>query len=578
MDLRRLAATLAACALAIVAFVLAPSPALSSDASPGAQGTGVSQAAVAADLQVAASLVPSTVDDAESATLQVAPASAAHAAQVAAVPASAAVRAPLSTMKLVNYYPANNSWYAMWTKWNPAQFDTDMQRAQSIGANAVRLILFPEYFGYPSPTPAMSGRLAQAISIASSHGINVQLTLFDHFSSYGDTAGSATWTKAILAPYATDPRITFVEVQNEVSPANKSLVRWLRAEVALIHSIMPGTQVTASTDYAAGSRGPALLKTALTGELGGYSTEADIFDYHYYGGTVGLTASLKKIKASVAPSPLVLGEIGSSSTNPIYSTGADGQQSEALWLATVEADIEAAGLPLGAPWTLNDFTQAGQPYHDQQVKQYGFGLFDVDGSPKPAAFAIADAFGAGSSFASSPFAAAPKSALAPRVGAYSADSNNPGFAVAVPGQNRPSTWTQSLAKEATFSVVAGGGPAGTNAVQMSRSGGDSTGWPSLMTVPSQAVIPGQIWSLSAAVRGIVATGTNRIGIAWFNANGRFMGWTASPSIANGSPGWTTLLASGKAPIGAASAEIHLSSERNTGSVRFANVTWSVGAR
>jgi hypothetical protein len=273
----------------------------------------------------------------------------------------------------------------------------------------VRLILFPQYFGYPVPTATMSGRLAQAISIASSHGINVQLTLFDHFSSYGDFTDSAAWTKAILAPYAADPRITFVEVQNEVDPTNKRVVSWLRAEISLIHTVMPGTPVTASTDYAAGSRGPEVLKVALAGQQGGYSTEPDVFDYHYYGGTVGLTASLKRIKASVAPSPLVLGEIGSSSSNPSFSSAADGQQSEALWLATVESDITAAGLPLGAPWTLNDFTRAGQPYHDRHAKEYGFGLFNVDGSPKPAAFAIANAFGASSSFASSQFAAAVES-------------------------------------------------------------------------------------------------------------------------------------------------------------------------
>lgn len=577
MSLRRVAALLAACATAVAAFALAPSPALQSDASAGIPSTVASPPVSAVDLYGAAARIPSSKGTAESATLQVAPAglkqvshvAAVPAAVPAAIPAAAPARAPLAAMKLVNYYPADNSWYAMWTNWNPTQFDTDMRRAQSIGANSVRLIVFPQYFGYPVPTATMSGRLAQAIDIAGSHGINVQLTLFDHFSSYGDLTGSAAWTKAVLAPYATDTRITFVEVQNEVDPANKNLIAWLRAEIALIHSVMPNTPVTASTSSPAGSRGPALLKAALKGESGGYSTEADIFDYHYYGGTVGLTNLLKQIKASVAPSPLVLGEIGSSSTNPGFSSITDGQESQASWLSTVEDDIAAAGLPLGAPWTLNDFTKAGQPYHDPRAKEYGYGLFSVDGSPKPAAFAVANAFGASSSFSASPFAAATKSTstVLPNIGGSSQDPNHPGS---------PS-WSQGLATEATFSVIVSGGPGGTNAVQLSKSGGDRTGWPSLMTVPSQAVVPGQVWRLSAAVRGIGATGTNRVGIAWFNARGKFMGWTASPSIAKGTTGWTTLTATGKAPVGAVAAEIHLSSELNAGSVRFANVTWSVAA-
>ena len=60
----------------------------------------------------------------------------------------------------------------------------------------------------------------EAAGFAASQGLTVQLTLFDwlHENEYADIAGWQQWAHDLLAPYAGDRRIEFVEVRNERNP------------------------------------------------------------------------------------------------------------------------------------------------------------------------------------------------------------------------------------------------------------------------------------------------------------------------------------------------------------------------
>jgi hypothetical protein len=51
------------------------------------------------------------------------------------------------------------------------------------------------------------------------------------------------------------------------------------------------------------------------------------------------------------------------------------------------------GLPTPAPWILNDFSPGAipSPMADDPA-QYGFGLFQLNGTPKPAAAVVRAAF------------------------------------------------------------------------------------------------------------------------------------------------------------------------------------------
>ena len=119
-------------------------------------------------------------------------------------PMLAARLAAVKAAKQINYSPRANGWTGMWTTFDAATIDADLAKAQSLGADSVRAIVFPSVFGYPNPKPEYTAKLAQFVSIAGARGMSVKLTLFDWWNGYTDIAGSSTWATAILAPYRYD--------------------------------------------------------------------------------------------------------------------------------------------------------------------------------------------------------------------------------------------------------------------------------------------------------------------------------------------------------------------------------------
>src|SRR2546423_787321 len=79
-------------------------------------------------------------------------------------------RSLLAGLKVMNYYPAQNGWTYMWTRWDPAGLDADLNRIASLNANAVRIIIQTWTFGYPAPHPTMQDHLAQMVALAQRHG------------------------------------------------------------------------------------------------------------------------------------------------------------------------------------------------------------------------------------------------------------------------------------------------------------------------------------------------------------------------------------------------------------------------
>jgi hypothetical protein len=107
---------------------------------------------------------------------------------------------PLSNLRLVNYVPSADGWGSMWWSWNPAQMAVDFKRIAALHANAVRIILSAPAFGFPHPSQTMASRLSRTLSLAAAAGLRVQLTLFNEWRDYEDTADSRTWAAEVLAP------------------------------------------------------------------------------------------------------------------------------------------------------------------------------------------------------------------------------------------------------------------------------------------------------------------------------------------------------------------------------------------
>ena len=146
----------------------------------------------------------------------------------------------LAGMHLVNYQPATDAWPGLWTNWRPDLLDRDLAAVAALGGNTVRVSVIPDTFGWPTPKPVMTARLAQYVDLAAKHGLRVQLTLFDWFGRTDQVARSTTWVRAVTAPYRGDSRVALVELLNEVDPADARTTAFLRALLPVVRTALPG--------------------------------------------------------------------------------------------------------------------------------------------------------------------------------------------------------------------------------------------------------------------------------------------------------------------------------------------------
>jgi len=451
------------------------------------------------------------------------------------------------SVRLINYYPSQHSWQRMWTEWSPNTFDEDMAKVAATSAGTVRLIVFPYVFGYPTPNAPMAGRLAAAVAIAGKHGLTVQLTLFDYWGDYHDFTGSRQWTSALVSKYRYDRRIALVEVRNEIDPADPQAMAWAKDQIGLLHSLLPDTPVTISTNGQLGVPGLVALKKALN------PVTPDLFDLHYYGEPGLAYGAFRQAVAGAAPTPVFVGEAGAS-TDPTSTThtGQDGKEAEqANWYRIVEVAAKAAGLAPVAPWTLYDFAVSGAPA-GLSIQEYSFGLYHLDGTPKKAAGVVGSAFS----------------------GTLVAQPYNGRFSELVDGGARAASWNPWM-PSGVVQIGTGTGVDGDNALVLSQTKAQNSGVTSWYTIPMEAVRSGQTWRVSVQARGTDASGLNDVTLAWFDGSGRWLGNTSSNSLTPGTTKWATLIAIGLPPSGAEAVQVHLRSSGNGGSVFFSRATWTV---
>jgi hypothetical protein len=450
--------------------------------------------------------------------------------------------APLSSLKLVSYYPSQAAWTNMWTRWNPTQIDADFARIAGLHANTVRIIIPPGIFGYPTPTPAMQGHLAQAVALAASHGLRVQLTLFDWWNGYSDLAGSDAWSAAVLAPYHDDGRIAFVELQNEINTAGPAGLAWARHELPVVKADAGTVPVTVSVF------GLGALRTLKAGLA---ATPPDFYDLHYYDGAGTALATFRAAAAIVAPVPLFIGETGYSTTQGGADGTAGAEAAQQTYLRAVEWAATTAGLPLAGVWTLNDFAAAAMPAAvNDPSRQAGFGLYRTDGTAKPAAAAVAALFATGT----------PDTSM------------NGGFEQGV-GLD-PADWQRFRPQDGSFLWDHTVAHTGQSSVQLSDTTGDASGTAAWFTTPIPTLTsPGGSFVATAWAKGTASTGFNRVAIAWFSVSNAYLGQAESAGLPGGTTGWTQLSVTSTAPAGAAYAELHLKSSGNQGAVWFDDVTF-----
>ncbi|SNY53546.1 cellulase family glycosylhydrolase [Paractinoplanes atraurantiacus] len=455
-----------------------------------------------------------------------------------ATPTLAGRIAAAKTAKQINYYPSANGWSRMWTSFDPVTIGADLAKARALGADSVRVIVFPTVFGYPTPKPEYAAKLAKFVELAGRNGMTVKLTLFDWWDGYADVKGSSTWATALLKPYRNDKRVISIGLKNELDPSNAAAVAWAKKLLPVVRAVVPATPVTISVSGEAGVAGLKKLKTLLA------ATPLDYYDYHFYGNSQNALALIRQAQAAVAPAPLVIGETGVSSRS-----ASEGEQ--AAYLARVFQGAAAAGVRSVAPWTLNDFRTGAIPPSAvaRSAPQYAYGLYRANGTAKPAA-AVVKAAWTGKAYP---------------VGALDLGFENPA------GQT---PWTTFMPELGAATKVRNVAHSGKWSVRLTRTGKNAAGSPSYRVAPLQPVRPGQTWCAEAWARGTAATGTTQVALSWFDVNNRWLGGAGSATLPTGTTGWTRLTVAAKAPAGAAGLQLHLKSGANKGSVWFDDVKLS----
>lgn len=449
-----------------------------------------------------------------------------------AVPTLASRLTAVTNAKSINYYPSGGSWTWMWMHWDAAKIDADMAKAAALGADNVRVIIFPTTFGWPKPYDGYQQRLAQFVNIAAARGMTVKFTLFDWWDGYNEIQNSIDWTNTVLKPYRDDKRVLSVELQNEFNAGNSAAVAWARKMVPAMRSSFPTMPLTFSVDGTSGAPGMAKIKSALA------STPLDYYDFHMYGNSERALSIIKNAQATVAPSPMVIGETG---LNTLQNT--EGEQ--AAYLARVFEAAKVAGVRSVSPWTLNDFAQGSIPSSavSRIPAQYNYGLHRLDGSAKPAAAAVKAGWTG---------TAMPAGLMDP---GFEAGVNQTPWRAYMPELGL-AVKTQSMARTGKWSV------------SMTNTGKTSAGSPSYRVAPITPVQAGQKWHGEVWARGNASTGTTQIALSWFDANDKWLGGASSNWLPNGTVGWTKLVVDGVAPAGSAAMQVHLKSGDNKGTVWF----------
>jgi hypothetical protein len=399
----------------------------------------------------------------------------------------------------------------------------------------------------------MLSHLAQIITLAANHGLQVQLTLFDWWSSYTDIAGSQQWASAVLSPYAHDPRIAFVELQNEMDPTNAAAMSWARQMLPFIRSLVPGTPLTISVwDGVGVPRLSALLSALQPASL-------DFADLHYYGGADVAETVLQQAMNAAAPLPLFIGETGYSSSlgntqgSDLPNTTQSLEAYQDYYTRSVEFAAQSLGLPVAAVWTLTDFAPGSLTWVSSATSpEYGFGLYRTDGSAKPAAASVSAVMAGG---------------------AVDTTIDN-GFESCTAGSTPPQ-WLIYHGSEGQFACDMTVSHSGTASARISQSTGDSAGEPAFYETPIVGtLVPGKTYTATVWARGLNATGATGVVIAWFSATTGWLSNTSSAALPAGTTNWTQLTASGVAPAGATYVQIHLRSSYNTGTAWFDDVSFS----
>ncbi len=310
---------------------------------------------------------------------------------------------PLS-VRGVNYYPRETPWGGMWTKTPDGVWARDMQLVASLGANAIRTFV---QFGPKiekaglmnrdgSLTPAYLAKIETLLAAASTNKIRVIFCFEFDLEMLAAKNTAELWQRTLtdlVTLHRDDGRVLMWDLMNEPDDDTKwteATRAYLKAAIPFVKQLDPNHRTTVGMAY----------RTDRLAEVG----LPDVLQYHEYtpkallierglGRVSDVIASQRRVGS---PRELLIGEFGMCTArdpqfgaDPALSVKlADHPGTEDEQVRIYKTILEAAekGQVAGViPWCLFDY-----PIHNPNESH--FGLVRSDGSLKPAAIVLREAF------------------------------------------------------------------------------------------------------------------------------------------------------------------------------------------
>ena len=285
----------------------------------------------------------------------------------------------------INYYPAATPWRNFWPLFDSTIIAADFARIRDLGATAIRVFLTADYFADPDTQAVALDRLAELLTLAQTAELKVIPTLFDLKPTYEPSGwGQDTLSlRAIMPVLAASPAVTLLDLKNEPdldfdAHGKGHVLAWLSTMATVARTAAPNVPLTI---------GWAASDAALELE-----ELVDVVSYHDYAPVETSANRLAAIQAAT-DLPVMITEIGASSYTAALAMPSTPHKQAAYLSDRLQALDSADGVFV---WTLYDFPNVdasavgGSPW--VQRLQSHFGLIRADGTEKPSAAIVSDAF------------------------------------------------------------------------------------------------------------------------------------------------------------------------------------------
>ena len=279
----------------------------------------------------------------------------------------------------LNYYPGSAPWREFWTVFPVAEIKADLEKANQLNVNALRIFLTHDYFDETISHEEALEKLSTFLDLCETNDIQVLVTLFDLRPDYT----MSNWTADInhidkvLSSLSGHRAILAIDLKNQpdldfVNWGEGIVQGWLTVMARHIQTRYPNLPVTAGWSK---PENASLLKDVF-----------DLVTYHEYQDPKSFESRLNTVKTAVGAKPVMITELGSTIWHPPFiSSWTESAQAKRLNSQLDQAD-KANGIFV---WTLNDFDYVGSEVVGRlpwrQAQQRHFGLYRSDGTARPAA-------------------------------------------------------------------------------------------------------------------------------------------------------------------------------------------------